>query len=578
VRTLPAGPSAAAVSANVALYNNVNKPGMTDAVNGIYQASPPDSTGAVGPKNYVEMVNSAIEVWSRALAPVSSMTLAAWVGARADTPYCDPQIQWDNGASRWLYVFVYCDPTNNIQEFDFGWSKTANPSNLSTGWCQFFTNPARQLYDYPKLGHNSKFMIVGTNLFDTTSHSPNPPPIGSGILRVTLPANGVTTCTLPVLHGFPVPLASTPVPVNTMTGAATGYVVAAYDPFSGPKSKLAVWHVSSSGVLTQDADVPVNSYSLPAPAPETNPSYFIDTLDGRLTQAVGDPTTGIWTQHTVAGPGGRSMVTWYQIKVVGNLPTLAQEGNISSSTDFVFNGAVSPRFDGGGAAVFYNRSSSTLDPVIGAQIRLTATTVGAMEPGELILAASTRPDLDFSCNNPTAGTPCRWGDYSGASPDPAVKTAVWGTNQVVGAFGSGSSPEWADQNFAVQVLAAPHAPTGVSATAGDGAATVFWTPSSFNPGSPVTSYTITPYVGATPGAPVVVAAPATSANFPGLTNGVTYTFTVFATNAIGDSPESAPSNQVTPPRQVAQSSASPPPRDGVTPVPATATPQPRATP
>ncbi|HWX44563.1 MAG TPA: Ig-like domain-containing protein, partial [Solirubrobacteraceae bacterium] len=94
---------------------------------------------------------------------------------------------------------------------------------------------------------------------------------------------------------------------------------------------------------------------------------------------------------------------------------------------------------------------------------------------------------------------------------------------------------------------APSAPTGVTATAGNGSATVIWTAPS-NGGSPITSYTVTPYVGATAQAATTVSGspPATSATIGGLTNGTTYTFTVTAANAVGAGPPSSPSNAVTP--------------------------------
>jgi hypothetical protein len=93
----------------------------------------------------------------------------------------------------------------------------------------------------------------------------------------------------------------------------------------------------------------------------------------------------------------------------------------------------------------------------------------------------------------------------------------------------------------------PAAPTGVSATGGEGSATVTWTAPS--PGtSPITSYTVTPYIGtsAQPATTITGSPPATSATIGGLTNGATYTFTVTATNAVGTGPASAPSNSVTP--------------------------------
>jgi predicted RNA-binding protein with TRAM domain len=93
----------------------------------------------------------------------------------------------------------------------------------------------------------------------------------------------------------------------------------------------------------------------------------------------------------------------------------------------------------------------------------------------------------------------------------------------------------------------PAAPTGVSATGGEGSATVTWTAPS--PGtSPITSYTITPYIGTTaqPAATINGTPPATNATIAGLKNGTTYTFKVTATNAVGSGPASEASNAVTP--------------------------------
>jgi hypothetical protein len=94
---------------------------------------------------------------------------------------------------------------------------------------------------------------------------------------------------------------------------------------------------------------------------------------------------------------------------------------------------------------------------------------------------------------------------------------------------------------------APQAPTNVSATGGNGSATVSWSAPA-NGGSPITSYTVTPYIGSTAQTPTTVTGspPATSTTITGLTNGTSYTFTVTATNGVGTSPASTASNAVTP--------------------------------
>lgn len=90
--------------------------------------------------------------------------------------------------------------------------------------------------------------------------------------------------------------------------------------------------------------------------------------------------------------------------------------------------------------------------------------------------------------------------------------------------------------------APPAPPTNVIATAGNASALVNWTP----PAQPVKTYTVTPFIDTTPRPSVTVNELIPFALVTGLINGTTYTFKVKATNTLGTSADSLPSNAVTP--------------------------------
>ena len=146
------------------------------------------------------------------------------------------------------------------------------------------------------------------------------------------------------------------------------------------------------------------------------------------------------------------------------------------------------------------------------------------------------------------GSTCSFGYNSGtavtltATPNAGSYFSGWS-----GGGCSGASTCKVTMNAAQTVTATfntigpPGAPTGVTATAGNGQATVSFTAPASNGGLTINSYTVTSYPGnisATgTSSPIVVT---------GLTDGVAYTFTVTATNADGTSTASTPSNSVTP--------------------------------
>jgi alpha-tubulin suppressor-like RCC1 family protein len=100
---------------------------------------------------------------------------------------------------------------------------------------------------------------------------------------------------------------------------------------------------------------------------------------------------------------------------------------------------------------------------------------------------------------------------------------------------------------AVTPATQPGAPTAVTATAGDSQARVTWVAPASNGGSAITAYTVTAVADPAKTCTVNTGSPLpTTCTVMGLANGAAYTFTVKATNGVGDSVASAASAPVTP--------------------------------
>ncbi len=438
-------------------------PTASPSWNGEYQGglAPPDPTGAIGPNSYIELINLRYGIYGRdgnLLSSGSEGDFAALMGLPV-SELSDPQILWDPGAQRFYYLAL--DVAH--YGFAFGYSKSASPQS-GADFCKYILNygyaNTATLPDYPKLGVTRDFVLIGSNDFLLASFYN-----GSNVNWLAKPTDpscpgtigpGGTFASLKNADGS---LMSTPVPAFSADPSSTGYVVGSVDVGTGSGNVLSVFKVTKNVLGNPTLSGPYSvsvplAYSVPADAPQQGVTAVLDTMDTRLTHAVAayDPNLGataVWTAHTVYGGAGAED-RWYEINV-GGTPTLAQWGRVTDSSLYVWNGAISPdRANdgttgsfGGDMVMGFNTSSSATFP----SIQMVSKKGSAAQSAWVPITQPTGANVDFTC-----GPTCRWGDYSGATPDPVASASghVWLSGEWNVPMTDGSATVWRTWNWAAQ--------------------------------------------------------------------------------------------------------------------------------
>ncbi len=240
--------------------------------------------------------------------------------------------------------------------------------------------------------------------------------------------------------------------------------------------------------------------------------------DGTLDTSFANPgitlTSSLPVVNALALRADGKIVIGGQFSHVGGSPYAgAARLNADGTRDATF---ANPQIDGGGTAVNALAVQANGKVIIGGNF----ATVGGQTYGRVArLNADGTPDTGFE--NPTANS-----FASSIALQPDGKALIGGNFTTI----RGTAAGYLARVFATSPQAAP---TGVTATAGDGQATVSWTAI---PGA-ITGYTAT----ASPGGATCSTTTATSCTITGLANGTTYTVAVTAENAFGSGPAASAS-------------------------------------
>lgn len=398
---------------------------------------PPDTQLAVGPTYLAEAVNSTLSIWSRSGSLVSSYDLNVFFTVPSGHHFSDPRILYDAESGRFFLSGFDFDATFSSEVW-IAVSTTSDPTGV---WSKYpLAIATGVLHDQPMMGVSSDKVVISWNDY-------------SSMLGFT----GQETWVLEksdLVAGAAVPRYSTfgpdmtrfrIVPAQSLTPTTTEWLVynnsdCAITGCNKNSPTLGVVAItgtpSANNVAWTESDPMIQATNLPAPpqqpggVPVTRDIY--DTL-----------LSAVWQNGTLwaAGNDGcipeadlrtRSCMKLVKVSTKGATPTVEEDFDGGANGFDYYYPAVT--LDGfGNIFVAFSMSSPNVNPSAGA-VDLRASSPSRFE-NVITVAAGQGP---HNLSNSTSG---RWGDYSGAVPDPVNPAMVWVAAEYQASAG-GDAKDW----------------------------------------------------------------------------------------------------------------------------------------
>lgn len=392
----------------------VNYDGLNELEAGF--AFPPDTHGAVGPANFVEVVNSRLSVFDKANpgTVLLSISLSAFFGTSEFV--FDPRVVYDQTWRRWVIVATRspASSTDPVRRFFLAVSTTSNPAGSYFKYRVGFPGTAGDFWDFPQLGMNRDALIITGNIFGTFG------PKGAAMIPIAkvFIYSGLGFFG-PVFTGLPGTLA----PPIVYDGNKKAYLVAANNGIG-----LYLYRGQNLGIpflasLVLQAILPI-PYGIPPDAPQVGTDYLLSTSDGRFVNVSTQIGDSLWNVHTINFVGFATP-QFYEIDTEGGgANTVKQQGLFfESGTSFDFNASIAAN---GLGEAFVTWSSTDVDASLphDAQVRFSGRQpvdpLGLIAAGSALFTSPVALTGNFDANFGAQ----RWGDYSAVSLDPSPGTTV----------------------------------------------------------------------------------------------------------------------------------------------------------
>jgi hypothetical protein len=411
------------------------------SLNGGITYAPPDSDGAVGPNDVVQLINGAFAVYNKLTGAQEQLISGRqfWLNANVD-PGTDlnglgafnERIVYDPTSGRWIAAGLSGQTTNNnvmIARSDTSnplgpWQAVIFPGNTGGGG----------FVDYTRMGVDAHGVYIATNNFTSNSASAD----GTGESVFSLPKSSLLAATptltnLTRIDGADTSLIGASVQPIINFGAASSHAPLLGTDFNAPSTVLfrsdLVGTTGAGATLTNGATITVANYDNPPLAAQPVGTRTISTIDDRISGNVYQVGNIIYAAHATL-VGNNAAIAWTKIDETTNL--VIQEGILSSPNFDYFQPSIAANANGD-IVIGFTRSG------FGSGGRLSDYAVVGSTFGDVTTFGDPFLLKSSSTSNYTQSGG-RWGDYTTTVVDPSNPNVFWTFQEY-----ATSSSAWATQ-------------------------------------------------------------------------------------------------------------------------------------
>lgn len=400
-------------------------------------SAPPDTVGAVGATQYVQVVNSGFAVFDKAtksvvFGPAPTNTLWQGFGGPCENDNDgDAVVVYDRAANRWVISQFAVTAAPYYQCVAV--SKT---SDATGGYWLYAFNYGSAFPDYPKLGVWPDAYYITFNIFNGNTFGGAKLCAYDRAKMLTGAAATQQCFQLSTSYGGVLPASQDG--ATAPPAGAPNYLMN----FGASSLNLWKFHVdwvnSANTTLSAPAKIPVATFATACAGgtciPQLGVSQKLDSLADRLMYRLayrnfGDHESLVVNHSVKVGTTHKNPYTgvrWYEIRSPGTTPAVYQQSTYSPDTTFRWLGSIA--MDKlGNMALGYSASSTAIHPAIRYTGRLATDPLNTMQAESTVING---------LGSQTGSNLARWGDYSAMTLDPTDDCTFWYTTEYLRSNGA----------------------------------------------------------------------------------------------------------------------------------------------